>query len=46
LAARIDEELRAGTHAKAAAERIAAWSGLPKREVYEKVVRRKQERSK
>jgi 16S rRNA (cytidine1402-2'-O)-methyltransferase len=42
LAARIDEELRAGTHAKAAAERIAAWSGLPKREVYEKVVRRKQ----
>jgi 16S rRNA (cytidine1402-2'-O)-methyltransferase len=46
LAARIDDELRTGAHAKTAAERIAAWSGLPKREVYEKVVRRKQERSK
>jgi 16S rRNA (cytidine1402-2'-O)-methyltransferase len=44
LTARIDEELDLGTHAKAAAERIAAWSGLPKREVYEKIIRRKQAR--
>lgn len=42
--ARIDEELAKGTHAKAAAERIAAWSGRPKRLVYERVVRRKSER--
>ena len=40
--ARIDTELAAGTHAKAAAERIAAWSGRPKREIYERVIRRKQ----
>ena len=40
--ARIDAELAAGTHAKSAAERIAAWSGRPKREIYERVVRRKQ----
>lgn len=42
--ARIDDELAKGTHAKAAAERIAAWSGRPKRLVYERVVRRKSER--
>lgn len=42
--ARIDDELAKGTHAKAAAERIAAWSGRPKRVVYERVVRRKSER--
>lgn len=41
---RIDEELAKGTHAKAAAERIAAWSGRPKRAIYERVVRRKSER--
>lgn len=41
---RIDDELGKGTHAKAAAERIAAWSGRPKREIYERVVRRKSER--
>jgi 16S rRNA (cytidine1402-2'-O)-methyltransferase len=39
--ARIDHELDTGAHAKAAAERIAAWSGRPKREIYERVVRRK-----
>ena len=42
LDARIDEELRAGTHAKSAAERIAAWSGMPKRDIYERIIRRKQ----
>jgi 16S rRNA (cytidine1402-2'-O)-methyltransferase len=39
--ARIDEELAAGGHAKAIAERLAAWSGRPKREIYERVVQRK-----
>jgi 16S rRNA (cytidine1402-2'-O)-methyltransferase len=42
--ARIDRELDAGAHAKTAAERVAAWSGRPKREVYERVVRRKSTR--
>jgi 16S rRNA (cytidine1402-2'-O)-methyltransferase len=42
--ARIDAELDKGLHAKAAAEIIAAWCGRPKREVYERVVRRKGER--
>lgn len=41
LDARIDAELAAGGHAKTVAERLAAWSGRPKREVYERVVRRK-----
>jgi 16S rRNA (cytidine1402-2'-O)-methyltransferase len=41
LEARIDEELARGTHAKAVAERLAAWSGRPKRDVYEMVVSRK-----
>jgi 16S rRNA (cytidine1402-2'-O)-methyltransferase len=38
---RIDEELARGAHAKAIAERLAAWSGRPKREVYERVTRKK-----
>lgn len=41
--ARIDRELARGTHSKTLAERIAAWSGRPKREVYERVVTRKRE---
>ncbi len=39
--ARIDNELAAGSHAKTIAERIAAWSGRPRREIYERVVRKK-----
>jgi 16S rRNA (cytidine1402-2'-O)-methyltransferase len=39
--ARIDEQLSRGTHAKATAEILAAWSGRPKREIYERVVARK-----
>jgi 16S rRNA (cytidine1402-2'-O)-methyltransferase len=39
--ARIDEELARGFGAKHAAELVAAWSGRPKREVYERVIRRK-----
>ncbi len=39
--ARIDAELAAGAHAKTIAERVAAWSGRPRRDVYERVVRRK-----
>lgn len=39
--ARIDHELASGTHPKRISELIAAWSGRPKREVYERVVRRK-----
>jgi 16S rRNA (cytidine1402-2'-O)-methyltransferase len=41
LDARIDRELAAGTHSKTIAERLAAWSGRPKRDVYERVVSRK-----
>jgi 16S rRNA (cytidine1402-2'-O)-methyltransferase len=41
---RIDAELAAGGHAKAVAERLAAWSGRPKRDVYERVVARKPRR--
>lgn len=41
LDARIDRELEAGTHSKTIAERLAAWSGRPKRDVYERVVQRK-----
>jgi 16S rRNA (cytidine1402-2'-O)-methyltransferase len=41
LEARIDEELGKGLHAKTIAERLAAWSGRPKRDVYERVVARK-----
>lgn len=40
---RIDRELAAGTHSKTIAERLAAWSGRPKRDVYERVVSRKRE---
>jgi 16S rRNA (cytidine1402-2'-O)-methyltransferase len=39
--ARIDEELGKGLHAKTIAERVAAWCGRPKRDVYERVVARK-----
>jgi len=42
LDARIDAELAAGAHAKTVAERLAAWSGRGKRDVYERVVLRKQ----
>ncbi|MBX3212821.1 MAG: 16S rRNA (cytidine(1402)-2'-O)-methyltransferase [Labilithrix sp.] len=41
LDARIDRELAGGAHSKTIAERVAAWSGRPKREVYERVVTRK-----
>jgi 16S rRNA (cytidine1402-2'-O)-methyltransferase len=41
LDARIDDALARGDHAKAIAERLAAWSGRPKRAVYERVVARK-----
>jgi 16S rRNA (cytidine1402-2'-O)-methyltransferase len=41
LDARIDEALASGEHAKAIAERLAAWSGRPKRVVYERVIERK-----
>jgi hypothetical protein len=39
--AKIDEELRTGAHAKVIAERVAAWSGRPKRDIYQRVVRRR-----
>ncbi len=39
--ARIVEELGAGTHPKRISEIISAWSGRPKREIYERVVRKK-----
>lgn len=42
--ARIDAELDAGVHAKTVAEKLAAWSGRPKREVYERVTERKNAR--
>ena len=38
---RIDRELDGGAHAKSVADAIAAWSGRPRREIYERVVRRK-----
>jgi len=38
---RIDEALARGEHAKTVAERLAAWSGRPRRELYERVVKRK-----
>jgi 16S rRNA (cytidine1402-2'-O)-methyltransferase len=41
LDARIDEGLARGEHARTVAERLAAWSGRAKREVYERVVTRK-----
>jgi 16S rRNA (cytidine1402-2'-O)-methyltransferase len=39
--ARIDDELAKGGHARTVAQKIAAWSGRPKREMYERVVGRK-----
>jgi 16S rRNA (cytidine1402-2'-O)-methyltransferase len=42
--ARIDRELDEGSHAKTVADVVAAWSGRPRREVYERVVRRKSSR--
>ena len=39
--ARIDAELASGLHAKSIAERLAAWTGRPKRELYARVVSRK-----
>ncbi len=39
--ARIDEELARGSGAKRTAELVAAWSARPKREIYERVLRRK-----
>lgn len=41
LDARIDEELHQGTHPKRISEMLSAWSGRPKREIYERVVRKK-----
>ena len=40
--ARIESELSRGVHAKAIAERIAAWSGRPRRELYARVVAMKE----
>jgi 16S rRNA (cytidine1402-2'-O)-methyltransferase len=42
LDARIDEELGRGAHVKGVAERLAAWSGRKKRDVYERVLARRQ----
>ncbi len=42
--ARIDRELEGGTHAKTVADVVAAWCGRPRREIYERVVRRKSSR--
>lgn len=39
--ARIDDELAKGTHTRTVAERVAAWSGRPKRDVYARVLERK-----
>jgi 16S rRNA (cytidine1402-2'-O)-methyltransferase len=41
LDARIDEALSRGDHARTVAERLAAWSGRPRRQIYERVVGRK-----
>jgi len=41
LEARVDELLAEGKHTRTVAAELAAWSGRPKREVYELVVRRK-----
>jgi 16S rRNA (cytidine1402-2'-O)-methyltransferase len=40
--AKIDDELRTGAHAKVIAERVAAWSGRPKRDIYQRVVKRRE----
>jgi 16S rRNA (cytidine1402-2'-O)-methyltransferase len=39
--ARIDEGLARGEHPRSIAERLAAWSGRPKRELYARVVTKK-----
>jgi 16S rRNA (cytidine1402-2'-O)-methyltransferase len=39
--ARIDEGLARGEHARALADRLAAWSGRGRRDVYERVIARK-----
>jgi 16S rRNA (cytidine1402-2'-O)-methyltransferase len=39
--ARIDEGLARGEHARTVADRVAAWSGRPRRAVYERVISRK-----
>jgi 16S rRNA (cytidine1402-2'-O)-methyltransferase len=39
--ARIDEALARREHARSTADRIAAWSGRPRREIYERIVGRK-----
>jgi 16S rRNA (cytidine1402-2'-O)-methyltransferase len=44
LDARIDEALGRGEHARTIADKLAAWSGRPKRAVYERVVTRKGKR--
>ncbi len=41
LDSRVDEGLERGEHARTLAERLAAWSGRSRREVYERVVQRK-----
>jgi 16S rRNA (cytidine1402-2'-O)-methyltransferase len=41
LDARIDEAIARGEHARTASEKLAAWSGRPKREIYERFVTRK-----
>jgi 16S rRNA (cytidine1402-2'-O)-methyltransferase len=41
LDGRIDEGLARGEHARTLAERLAAWSGRPRREIYERVIGRK-----
>jgi 16S rRNA (cytidine1402-2'-O)-methyltransferase len=38
---RIDEQLAQGGHTRTVAERVAAWSGRPKREIYARVLERK-----
>jgi 16S rRNA (cytidine1402-2'-O)-methyltransferase len=42
--ARIDEHLAGGLHTRTVAERVAAWSGRDRRQVYARVVERKQQR--
>jgi len=44
--ARIREELSRGVHAKAVAERVSAWSGRPRRDIYARVVELKEPRGK
>jgi 16S rRNA (cytidine1402-2'-O)-methyltransferase len=38
---RIDEAISRGEHARSVSERLAAWSGRPKREIYERFVTRR-----